>query len=392
MKRVLENGADREEAEVRVPRVSARAGAGPRGGYRGGRPDDGARGQRDVHNVEMKAEIFAKKSMAGAVIGRGGDRVQSIRRNTGCQVHIRKGRSDEAEHVVELKGKKSQIEAALVEVQNVFAEVDPEYAREHPGISVASVQLKTLPEMVGCLIGRKGDRVRSIQESSGATVKVHKLVEGEKMQDVFIYGTLDEVDKAQELVTAALLSYDPDRSRNRRLEPVQRNTVMPEPLSGGRVMQQSTVLGGQTMLPGLAQTAVVAPAPAQPQMILQQTPGALAQQSTMLLLQADGTLMPIKVLNQGMPTAATTATLPGQTATITPQLIGQGGTTLLTQAPFGGLATSPSPAQTIVPMGTMGGAAGLGMGLAGGGPVDLVGQTVNQTGSGRKIPMTQGRL
>jgi len=285
-----------------------------------------------------------------------------------------------------------QIEAALVEVQNVFAEVDPEYARDHPGISVASVQLKTLPEMVGCLIGRKGDRVRSIQETSGATVKVHKLVEGEKMQDVFIYGTLDEVDKAQELVTAALLSYDPDRSRNRRPEPVQRNTVMPEPLSGGRVIQQGAVLGGQTMLPGLAQTAVVAPTPAQPQMILQQTPGALAQQSTMLLLQADGSLMPIKVLNQGVPAMTTTATLPGQTATIAPQLIGQGGATLMTQAPFGGLATSPSPAQTIVPMGAASGVAGMGIGLAGGGAVDLVGQTVNQTGSGRKIPMTQGRL
>ena len=61
-----------------------------------------------MHSVEMKADVQTIKSMAGAVIGRGGETVHGIRKRTGCQVHIRKGRQDEEENVVELKGTKAQ--------------------------------------------------------------------------------------------------------------------------------------------------------------------------------------------------------------------------------------------------------------------------------------------
>lgn len=52
--------------------------------------------------------------------------------------------------------------------------VDEEYTESHDPFARASLELRTLPKMIGCLIGKAGSKIKSIEEGSGAKVKVER--------------------------------------------------------------------------------------------------------------------------------------------------------------------------------------------------------------------------
>lgn len=55
-----------------------------------------------------------------------------------------------------------------------MATVDEEYTETHDAFSKASLELRTLPRMIGCLIGKAGSKIKAIEEASGAKVKVER--------------------------------------------------------------------------------------------------------------------------------------------------------------------------------------------------------------------------
>ncbi|GMH46029.1 hypothetical protein BSKO_13993 [Bryopsis sp. KO-2023] len=268
---------DRDPTEVRQPRT------GGHGKGRGGKQDR-SRAPRSVPNMDtdsgdpqMKVEFTILRGMVGAVIGRGGNTVQGIRNRTGATVHIHSAMPKEKETSVELNGTRKQIEDAYDELRAVMTTVDEEYTENHDAFSMASLELRTLPKMIGCLIGKAGTKIRSIEEASGAKVKVEPQQDGDEFQDVIIHGNIESVCKAHEMVQEALQSFDPTRAKTTR------RTHTPQ--SGANNPQSMNVvdLSAQSLVGGNVGKNMVAPMLAQHQpapIVIQAPAGGLASASS----------------------------------------------------------------------------------------------------------------
>ncbi|CAD7695906.1 unnamed protein product [Ostreobium quekettii] len=176
--------------------------------------------EKDIHDaptdpeeVCIKAEMPVRRDLAGAVIGHRGETVSRIRRISGAHVHLCEPQHGESERVVELIGTRVQVEAACKEVRAVMMEEAGEWTMEHGYISRATIQLHIAPEMVGCLIGKGGGNVKNIKSSTGASVRVDHLVEGDTTQTVHICGDPDAVLRAHTMVMATLRGFDQRKSR-----------------------------------------------------------------------------------------------------------------------------------------------------------------------------------
>ncbi|CAD7704216.1 unnamed protein product [Ostreobium quekettii] len=273
-------------------------------------------------DVELKAEINVKREMVGAIIGRGGSTVTRIRSNSGAHVHIREASMGENEQTVELRGNRRQVRLAADEVKDVLMKEDEEYGRDNGDIANASIVACIPPEMVGCLIGKGGQNVKNIRATTGAQVRVDSLQEGENVQAVNIYGSIDQVVDAFQKVSEILRGFDPRKSRLLRNAGSQGGPVGATELLGGAsgtpsmpantnlmgVSLGGGVVGAGGVLTGLGDVGAVTAGMVQPagnsaqQAFVIQTPTGGAT-PTILVLQPDGTFVPAPVIYQTLPTA-----------------------------------------------------------------------------------------
>lgn len=63
----------------------------------------------DPDEVELKADLEVRREMVGPVIGRQGQTVTQIRKDTGAQIHIRDSVPGETDQIIEVKGTRSQV-------------------------------------------------------------------------------------------------------------------------------------------------------------------------------------------------------------------------------------------------------------------------------------------
>eukprot|EP00803_Ostreobium_quekettii_P003302 evm.model.scf_356.3 EVM.evm.TU.scf_356.3 scf_356:53461-58436(-) len=267
--------------------------------------------EKDIHDaptdpeeVCIKAEMPVRRDLAGAVIGHRGETVSRIRRISGAHVHLCEPQHGESERVVELIGTRVQVEAACKEVRAVMMEEAGEWTMEHGYISRATIQLHIAPEMVGCLIGKGGGNVKNIKSSTGASVRVDHLVEGDTTQTVHICGDPDAVLRAHTMVMATLRGFDQRKSRLGRtpVGPPQLSEQQHHQAGVPQPMVNMAPLGG---LPADG-TQVVQQMPANAglsvgaQFVLQTPQGGATPPPTVLVLQPDGTYLPAPVVLQTM--------------------------------------------------------------------------------------------
>lgn len=64
----------------------------------------------DPDEVELKADLEVRREMVGPVIGRQGQTVTQIRKDTGAQIHIRDSVPGETDQIIEVKGTRHQVQ------------------------------------------------------------------------------------------------------------------------------------------------------------------------------------------------------------------------------------------------------------------------------------------
>ncbi|GMH39371.1 hypothetical protein BSKO_07269 [Bryopsis sp. KO-2023] len=267
--------------------------------------------------VELKADIEVRREMVGPVIGRAGQTVSQIRKETGAQIHIRDSVPGETDQIIEVKGTRIQVENAAEQIRQVLAGEDEDYGYHHPGIKTSLILVHIAPEMVGCLIGKAGKNVKSIKEETGANIRVDAQVDGQPFQTVNITGSVRSVIDAFLRVGAKLVgkvgdcmrSFDPKKSKLMRgiddqsqlaSVPIPQNPVYSASANfGAGLVGVNGVLGSdqqQYLAAGQQQQTFVIQAP------VQTTPGG---PPAVLVLQPDGTYQPAPVIYQSVQTPQT---------------------------------------------------------------------------------------
>lgn len=126
-------------------------------------------------------------SMIGKLIGRQGETIKSIQMRSGARVQIDHQGPEDPKRVT-ISGSKESVEKARAEIRNALAPDTTETVECPPGI-------------VGRVIGRQGETIKSLQSASEAHIVVDQNYPEGVPRKVIISGRPDSVERAVKMVT-----------------------------------------------------------------------------------------------------------------------------------------------------------------------------------------------
>lgn len=139
-------------------------------------------------------DLSAERGLIGAVMGRGGETVQRIQKDTGARLDIKRNGDSSTVVIAGTRDAVCRAKAAVEAI--VLSETGP------PTIAAGdSLEQVDLGKAVSMVIGRGGDTIRRLQEESGAKILVRTLKSGSV---AYIHGNATAVAKAVAEVTGIL--------------------------------------------------------------------------------------------------------------------------------------------------------------------------------------------
>ena len=142
--------------------------------------------QEDVILVPLN-----NKGEVGAIIGTGGERVQSIQADTGAWLNV-----DDIGMTVQVKGSKEAVDHAKKEIDQILEEL-----RNNSDAFIVSIPLLETKE-IKKIIGFKGKKIQAIQADSGAWLSVE-----EDNMVVLIEGSQEQTEAARSQIEDILKQY-----------------------------------------------------------------------------------------------------------------------------------------------------------------------------------------
>uniref|UniRef100_A0A672H685 Zgc:110045 n=1 Tax=Salarias fasciatus TaxID=181472 RepID=A0A672H685_SALFA len=184
-------------------------------------------------------------SQCGSLIGKGGSKIKEIRETTGAQVQVAGDMlPDSTERAVTISGTPQAITQCVRHICSVMLESPPKGAtipyrpkilpvgahavlapqhsaqqwkkKRHRNMSSAGIYMfsipphppppphPSLPQFIGCIIGRQGSKINEIRQVSGAHIKIASATDGSAMRQVTITGSPASISVAQYLINASL--------------------------------------------------------------------------------------------------------------------------------------------------------------------------------------------
>jgi len=130
----------------------------------------------------------------GPVIGKGGEKINNIRKESGAQVHTSKFMPNVAERTAKIIGSADQVASAIKMI------IDTTGSKDHPTITL-------LAEWMNCgfLIGKQGVTIKKVKDETSAEIQVSKECIGNSTQkQIRISGEYQSVSKAIDAVMVHL--------------------------------------------------------------------------------------------------------------------------------------------------------------------------------------------
>ncbi|XP_071477698.1 insulin-like growth factor 2 mRNA-binding protein 1 isoform X2 [Diadema antillarum] len=172
----------------------------------------------DTSNFPVR--MLVRSEFVGAIIGKGGNIIRSITKETGCKVDIhRKDNIGSTEKAVTICGEPQQVTETIKKIMEVMVQESSEESH-------TDMPLKLLAHnaLVGRLIGKNGSSINSIMEESKAKVTVsliQDLTVFNPERTVTIYGTPEQCSIAESLISKKLRKAYESYVQN--LQPQQHN-------------------------------------------------------------------------------------------------------------------------------------------------------------------------
>ncbi|XP_035426696.1 tudor and KH domain-containing protein [Cygnus atratus] len=152
-----------------------------------------------VGDEELEAEVRVPRAAVKALIGRKGATIRKLRQETGARIDVEEEDEAGEERLLLIAGSPGQVCRAQAAVRRVVADSAP-----------VLEQLRVPHTAVGRIIGRGGETVRSICQSSGAKVLCERKAEAglAPTRLIRLSGTRQEVAAAKKLIMEKLLEDD----------------------------------------------------------------------------------------------------------------------------------------------------------------------------------------
>ncbi|XP_049577642.1 far upstream element-binding protein 2 isoform X2 [Syngnathus scovelli] len=162
--------------------------------------------------MTMTEECRVPDSMVGLVIGRGGEHINKIQRESGCKVQIAHDSAGLSERSVSLTGSPDAIKRAKALIDEIISR-----GHDSPNGQTGSMQEMVIPAgKAGLIIGKGGETIKQLQERAG--VKMILIQDGSQPPNVDkplrIIGDPFKVQQAKEMVNEILREREGFGDRN----------------------------------------------------------------------------------------------------------------------------------------------------------------------------------
>jgi len=157
----------------------------------------------------MQTTIKVPQELIGMLIGKGGETIKGISKDSGARIEIAKDEAAEREdsRTVHLCGSSDSLSRAKHMIEDTLSR-----ARERQGADdrVNSLSLNgnkilhVAQELVGMLIGRGGETIKAISRDTGARIEISKDDRENSDRSVSLSGSRESVDRATEAINDVL--------------------------------------------------------------------------------------------------------------------------------------------------------------------------------------------
>lgn len=176
--------------------------------------------------------LHVAAEFAGTLIGKGGDTIKAISRDTGVRIEVSKDERD-SDRTVSLCGSQEAIERASDAIEDVIRRArERQQGRvEAPAAAGEGDRRKVLQvsqDYVGMLIGKGGEKIKSMTRDSGARIEVSRD-DGETERTVTMTGRPEAIEKATLLIEDVIKRA---RERFAQSESESEEEVLPTPPPG----------------------------------------------------------------------------------------------------------------------------------------------------------------
>ncbi|KAJ3092369.1 hypothetical protein HK102_008158 [Quaeritorhiza haematococci] len=163
-------------------------------------------------NIKVQRELSIPSRVVGLVIGRGGENLKRIERESNTKIQFSPQDPQSEERLVTLMGSEEDLKRAegmIMEIVESGNQQRQQYQRgpppppDHPPPGTNTIQIQVPANRVGLVIGRGGETIHSLQNQSGAKITVtpdSQVDRSASTRTVTITGTPPAIEKAQALI------------------------------------------------------------------------------------------------------------------------------------------------------------------------------------------------
>lgn len=141
---------------------------------------------------QVSEVLEVPKHLVGKLIGRAGATIQTLQQSTGTSIQIDHASGGDDKKVT-VKGTPEAVEKAKESIHQVLE-------TEGPAEGEVNKMIPCPPGIVGRIIGRGGETIRSLQQASGAHIMVDQNFPEGVDRQIQVSGKPDSVDRAEKMV------------------------------------------------------------------------------------------------------------------------------------------------------------------------------------------------
>jgi len=197
----------------------------------------GVDAQAENDDIIITIRLLVKGNKVGTIIGKGGDRITAMRKESGCTIKIQ-GCDQDVEQIVSISGSLSGVVKAMHTVALYNEESNnKDTTNSRASKFPATVHIVVPAIQCGAIIGTGGFRIKEIREQTGCMVKIgreHLPRSTEKL--ITLSGTPEVIRLTIERICQVMISES--TPNNTRCIPYTPATFGPSPVFGGGATEQ----------------------------------------------------------------------------------------------------------------------------------------------------------
>jgi len=145
------------------------------------------------------------RNIVGLIIGRHGDTIRDIAIKSGAKLNVLQNSSTDANAPISISGEQAAIDKARTLIDELIANSQKQNAAVQNNPNIVTRHMPVHKDLVGLVIGKKGETIRLLAEQTGCKVFVDQTeIPGTNQKNVNITGPASTIDHCQRLIEERL--------------------------------------------------------------------------------------------------------------------------------------------------------------------------------------------